>query len=98
MTSLLSAIVGADVLVCCGPGGVGKTTVSATIALAEAAAGRRVCVLTVDPARRLADALGIDIRTRDKIVDHRLRVALRVRRRIDLVHAQGPALARPLQP
>jgi len=60
MTSLLSTIVGADVLVCCGPGGVGKTTVSATIALAEAEAGRRVCVLTVDPARRLADALGID--------------------------------------
>ena len=60
MTSLLSTIAGADVLVCCGPGGVGKTTVSATIALAEAAAGRRVCVLTVDPARRLADALGID--------------------------------------
>ena len=60
MSSLLTAIVGADVLVCCGPGGVGKTTVSATIALAEAEAGRRVCVLTVDPARRLADALGID--------------------------------------
>jgi anion-transporting ArsA/GET3 family ATPase len=60
MSGLLGAIVGADVLVCCGPGGVGKTTVSATIALAEAAAGRRVCVLTVDPARRLADALGID--------------------------------------
>ena len=61
MTGLLGAIVGADVLVCCGPGGVGKTTVSATIALAEADAGRRVCVLTVDPARRLADALGIDV-------------------------------------
>ena len=60
MSSLLAAIVGADVVICCGPGGVGKTTVSATLALSEALAGRRVCVLTVDPARRLADALGID--------------------------------------
>ena len=49
----------ADVVVCCGPGGVGKTTVSAALGLKAALAGRRVCVLTVDPARRLADALGI---------------------------------------
>ena len=49
----------ADVIVCCGPGGVGKTTVSAALGLKAALAGRRVCVLTVDPARRLADALGI---------------------------------------
>ena len=39
--------------------GVGKTTVSATFALAAARAGRRSCVVTVDPARRLADALGV---------------------------------------
>jgi anion-transporting ArsA/GET3 family ATPase len=47
------------VIVCCGPGGVGKTTVAASIALEAARAGRRACVLTVDPARRLADALGV---------------------------------------
>jgi len=47
------------VIVCCGSGGVGKTTVSATFALAAARAGRRSCVVTVDPARRLADALGV---------------------------------------
>jgi anion-transporting ArsA/GET3 family ATPase len=47
------------VVVCCGSGGVGKTTVSATLALAAARAGRRACVVTVDPARRLADALGV---------------------------------------
>jgi anion-transporting ArsA/GET3 family ATPase len=47
------------VVVCCGSGGVGKTTVSATFALAAARAGRRACVVTVDPARRLADALGV---------------------------------------
>ena len=49
-----------SVVVCCGSGGVGKTTVSATIALAAARAGRRSCVVTVDPARRLADALGVE--------------------------------------
>ncbi len=48
-----------SVIVCCGSGGVGKTTVSATFGLAAARAGRRACVVTVDPARRLADALGV---------------------------------------
>ena len=47
------------VLVLCGPGGVGKTTTSAALGLAGAQAGRRVLVLTIDPARRLADALGL---------------------------------------
>jgi anion-transporting ArsA/GET3 family ATPase len=50
---------GADVIVCCGSGGVGKTTVAAGIGLAAARAGRRVVVVTIDPARRLADALGL---------------------------------------
>jgi anion-transporting ArsA/GET3 family ATPase len=47
------------VLVCCGPGGVGKTTIAASLALEAARRGRRACVVTVDPARRLADALGL---------------------------------------
>lgn len=46
-------------MLCVGPGGVGKTTTSAALALACAEAGRRVVVLTIDPARRLADALGV---------------------------------------
>jgi anion-transporting ArsA/GET3 family ATPase len=51
---------GLDVVICCGSGGVGKTTVSAALAAAMAAtAERRVMVLTVDPARRLASALGM---------------------------------------
>jgi anion-transporting ArsA/GET3 family ATPase len=51
---------GLEVIVCCGSGGVGKTTVSAALAAAIAAtADRRVMVLTVDPARRLATALGM---------------------------------------
>ncbi len=49
----------AQVIVCLGAGGVGKTTTSAALAIAGARAGRRAVVLTVDPARRLADALGI---------------------------------------
>jgi anion-transporting ArsA/GET3 family ATPase len=47
------------VIVCCGAGGVGKTTTSAALALAAARSGRRALVLTIDPARRLAQALGI---------------------------------------
>ena len=48
------------VVVCAGPGGVGKTTVAAAIALQAARIGRRACVITVDPARRLADSLGVE--------------------------------------
>lgn len=47
------------VIVCCGAGGVGKTTASASLALSLARSGRKVAVITIDPARRLADALGI---------------------------------------
>ena len=49
-----------SVIVCCGSGGTGKTTISAAIGLAGAAQGRKTCVVTIDPARRLADALGLD--------------------------------------
>lgn len=49
----------ARVIICCGSGGVGKTTVSASLALRFAREGRKVAVLTIDPARRLADSLGI---------------------------------------
>jgi len=56
----LAAIVGAArVVVCCGTGGVGKTTTAAALALLAARSGRRVVVVTIDPARRLADALGL---------------------------------------
>ncbi|PWW21698.1 arsenite efflux ATP-binding protein ArsA [Geodermatophilus normandii] len=48
------------IVVCCGSGGVGKTTTSAALALAAAEAGRRVVVLTIDPARRLAQSLGLE--------------------------------------
>ena len=47
------------VLVCCGSGGVGKTTTAAAIAVRAAERGRRTVVLTIDPARRLAQSLGL---------------------------------------
>ncbi len=47
------------VIVCCGAGGVGKTTVAAALGLRAAESGRRVVVLTIDPARRLAQSLGL---------------------------------------
>jgi len=49
-----------SIVVCCGTGGVGKTTTAAAIALEGARRGRRACVVTIDPARRLADALGLE--------------------------------------
>jgi anion-transporting ArsA/GET3 family ATPase len=48
------------VIVCCGSGGVGKTTTAAVLALAGARRGRNAVVVTIDPARRLANALGLD--------------------------------------
>ncbi|HEX9377601.1 MAG TPA: ArsA-related P-loop ATPase [Actinomycetota bacterium] len=47
------------IVVCCGSGGVGKTTVAAAVGVALAREGRRTVVMTVDPARRLATALGL---------------------------------------
>jgi anion-transporting ArsA/GET3 family ATPase len=48
-----------EICICAGSGGVGKTTTSAAIALGMAARGKKVVVLTIDPARRLANALGL---------------------------------------
>ncbi|MCX6396282.1 MAG: AAA family ATPase [Propionibacteriales bacterium] len=48
------------IVVCCGAGGVGKTTTAAALALRAAERGRKVVVLTIDPARRLAQSMGIE--------------------------------------
>jgi anion-transporting ArsA/GET3 family ATPase len=58
--SLVDRLDGLEVIVCCGSGGVGKTTISAALGLAMAQrSDQKVLVLTVDPARRLATALGL---------------------------------------
>ena len=57
--SAAAALAGMRVCICAGPGGVGKTTVAAALASGLAADGSRVAVVTIDPARRLADALGL---------------------------------------
>jgi len=59
LTILASLVAEKRVVVVCGAGGVGKTTVAAALALAGARQGRRVLVLTIDPSKRLAETLGI---------------------------------------
>jgi anion-transporting ArsA/GET3 family ATPase len=58
--SVATMLKGKRICVCAGSGGVGKTTTSAAIALGMAARGARVAVVTIDPARRLANALGLE--------------------------------------
>ncbi|MCW3015806.1 MAG: ArsA family ATPase [Solirubrobacterales bacterium] len=60
MTSLTERLDGRRVVIVAGSGGVGKTTASAAIGLGLAAQGKRVAVITIDPAKRLADALGLE--------------------------------------
>lgn len=54
-----------EVVVCCGSGGVGKTTTAAALGVRAARQGRRVVVLTIDPSRRLAQTLGADATSSD---------------------------------
>ncbi len=58
------------IAVCCGSGGVGKTTTAAVIAVEGARRGRRAVVVTIDPAKRLANALGLDGLTNEpRVID-----------------------------
>jgi anion-transporting ArsA/GET3 family ATPase len=58
--AMRALVMSRKVIVCVGSGGVGKTTTAATLGLAAAAAGRTTLVITIDPARRLANALGLE--------------------------------------
>ena len=61
VTSLESLLAAKEIVICCGSGGVGKTTTAAAAAaMAAAHLGGKVLVITVDPARRLANALGLE--------------------------------------
>src|SRR3712207_6193149 len=59
MTSVVPLLDGKRIVICAGSGGVGKTTTSAALAMGMAAQGLRVAVVTIDPAKRLANALGM---------------------------------------
>ena len=59
MRDVFDILEGRSICICAGSGGVGKTTTSAAIAAGMAARGKKVAVLTIDPAKRLADSLGL---------------------------------------
>jgi anion-transporting ArsA/GET3 family ATPase len=59
VTSFAELVTGRGVVLCCGTGGVGKTTTAAVISLIAAREGRNAVVVTIDPAKRLADTLGL---------------------------------------
>ena len=77
---LVDVLLERRILVCVGSGGVGKTTTAATLALAAARRGKRTLVLTIDPARRLANSLGL------ASLGHQVQEVDRA-----LVHAQAPS-------
>ncbi|MDQ2939380.1 MAG: AAA family ATPase, partial [Actinomycetota bacterium] len=60
MPAVTDILEGHEICICAGSGGVGKTTTAAAIATGMAARGLKVCVLTIDPAKRLADSLGLE--------------------------------------
>ncbi len=77
MGALTERLRGKRIAVCVGPGGVGKTTLAAAIGLGRALAGDKVLVCTIDPARRLANALGLESlgNLESRVPEERLREA-----------------------
>jgi anion-transporting ArsA/GET3 family ATPase len=68
--SIAPRLDGKRVIICAGSGGVGKTTTSAALAMGLAAEGHKVAVVTIDPAKRLADSLGLeDLDNEPRLVD-----------------------------
>src|SRR3712207_640381 len=68
--SISDKLEGKRVVICAGSGGVGKTTTSAALAMGLAAEGKKVAVVTIDPAKRLADSLGLeDLDNEPRLVD-----------------------------
>jgi anion-transporting ArsA/GET3 family ATPase len=65
MTSLAELVEQRSIVICTGTGGVGKTTTAAVLAMEAARRGRRAVVVTIDPAKRLADTLGLGSLTND---------------------------------
>jgi anion-transporting ArsA/GET3 family ATPase len=63
--ALRTLVADSEIVVCTGSGGVGKTTIAAVLALEAARQGRKAVVVTIDPAKRLADALGLQSLTNE---------------------------------
>src|SRR5512134_2338079 len=85
MPSITEITEGRGICICAGSGGVGKTTTSAALAAGLAARGKKVAVLTIDPAKRLADSLGLEeLGNEPKRVDPRLFEAAGVEMRGEL--------------
>ncbi|MFM9083978.1 MAG: ArsA-related P-loop ATPase, partial [Actinomycetota bacterium] len=59
MNALVDSCCSSRVIVTCGTGGVGKTSCAAAVGMIAARMGRRAVVVTIDPARRLGDAIGL---------------------------------------
>jgi anion-transporting ArsA/GET3 family ATPase len=110
MSAIRESLATRRIAVCVGPGGVGKTTVAAAVALDRAMQGGRVLVCTIDPARRLANALGLATlgNVESRVPDHKFAEAgLRPRGALfammldvkrtwdDLVTRHAPDPARP---
>ena len=68
MTQLQAITQSSEVIVTCGTGGVGKTSIAAALGVVAAQQGRRVVVVTIDPARRLLDAIGLHDNTGNEIL------------------------------
>lgn len=77
---VMKIVADARLIVCAGPGGVGKTTTSAALGMQAALGGRKVIVLTIDPARRLANSLGLEALTNEP---------QRIELEADLVEGEG---------
>src|SRR5690349_4361073 len=77
MAGVVASLSGKRIAVCVGSGGVGKTTVAAALGLRRALEGGRVLVCTIDPARRLANALGLEAlgNVESHVPDHKFREA-----------------------
>jgi anion-transporting ArsA/GET3 family ATPase len=72
-STLQANLKGKSVCICAGSGGVGKTTASAALALGLAARGQKVAVVTIDPAKRLASALGLEeLENEPRLIDPEL--------------------------
>lgn len=68
--SLIDTMISQKILICLGNGGVGKTTVSASLGVVAAQQGKNVLVLTIDPAKRLATALGLESNKNLQKIEH----------------------------